>query len=137
MKTSVNNKCRAFTSLEQSKKLAEILPLESADMWLPYYYDIISDTCEYNKEPMLHKPICDPDKAVPCWSLAALLEIIGNIRTVYERMVTIEVGKYAGNKWYVELVFVMTESKALMTYTNELINACYEMILKLHEQKLI
>ena len=32
METSVNNKCRAFTSLEQSRKLAEILPLESADM---------------------------------------------------------------------------------------------------------
>lgn len=32
METSVNNKCRAFTSLEQSKKLANILPLESADM---------------------------------------------------------------------------------------------------------
>lgn len=30
METSVNNKCKAFTSLEQSRKLAEILPLESA-----------------------------------------------------------------------------------------------------------
>lgn len=31
METSVNNKCKAFTSLEQSRKLAEILPVESAD----------------------------------------------------------------------------------------------------------
>ncbi len=31
--TSVNNKCKSFTSLEQSKVLAEILPLESADMY--------------------------------------------------------------------------------------------------------
>lgn len=32
METRVDNKCKAFTSLEQSRKLAEILPLESADM---------------------------------------------------------------------------------------------------------
>ncbi len=39
---------KAFTDVEQSKKLAEILPIESADM---YFND--------NE---------------PCWSLAALLE---------------------------------------------------------------
>ena len=30
---------KAFTSLEQSKKLAEILPLESADMLQGYWYN--------------------------------------------------------------------------------------------------
>ena len=28
---------KGYTDLEQSKKLAEILPLESADMWYSYY----------------------------------------------------------------------------------------------------
>ena len=30
---------KSCTDLEQSKKLAEILPLESADMWYSYYGD--------------------------------------------------------------------------------------------------
>ena len=32
MDTNINNKCKAFTTLKQSKKLMEILPIESADM---------------------------------------------------------------------------------------------------------
>ena len=37
MEIRVDNKCKSFTSLKQSKKLAEILPLESADM---YYEEV-------------------------------------------------------------------------------------------------
>ena len=75
MGTSVNNKCKAFTSLEQSKKLAEILPTKSADMmwddwslidggWkliVGYYPEIEKD---YGR------------KCYPAWSLAALLNIL-------------------------------------------------------------
>jgi len=59
---------KSYTDLEQSKKLAKILPLESADMYfdgfgrLPqgYAYTLISpNSFEYD---------------YPCWSLAALLE---------------------------------------------------------------
>ena len=61
---------KSYTDIEQSKKLAEFLPLETADMYydgfgrLPqgYAYLLISpNSFEYDK---------------PCWSLAALSEFI-------------------------------------------------------------
>ena len=60
---------KAYTDLEQSKRLAEILPLESADMsWVsnglgnPFARTI---------------PIKgDPEELCACWSLAALLGIL-------------------------------------------------------------
>lgn len=70
---------KSYTDIEQSKKLAEVLPLESADMGWNVFID---DT----KRPL---PIDDWDlvkdgsgnvKFYPAWSLAALLEILLNDR---------------------------------------------------------
>ena len=60
---------KSFTDIEQSKKLAEILPLESADMsWV---------------SNGLGKPFAriipikgDPEELCACWSLAALLSVL-------------------------------------------------------------
>ena len=60
---------KSYTDLKQSKKLAEILPLESADM---FYRDNGIDVklmWEHNA----------PKVESPCWSLAALLEILPKI----------------------------------------------------------
>ena len=67
-------KIKAYTDLEQSKKLAEILPLESADMcWIQIYDEnhMMSD----------HRVELIPFRfysgiGVPCWSLAALLQVL-------------------------------------------------------------
>ena len=58
-----------YTSIEQSKKLAEILPLESADM----RYTPFGDTHPWvwNEEVKLLEK-----DSVPCWSLGALLELM-------------------------------------------------------------
>lgn len=53
-----------YTDLEESKKLAGILPLESADMY--YIYNIPYAIPYKNRI----------DVAKPCWSLAALLDVI-------------------------------------------------------------
>ena len=37
---------RSYTTIEQSKVLAEILPLESADMYYPWYIEEDGDTIE-------------------------------------------------------------------------------------------
>ena len=64
---------RAYTSLEQSKKLAEILPFKSADFMWEYNHD---------KETYWDKPTMIPIDSyifvneIPAWSLAALLEVI-------------------------------------------------------------
>jgi hypothetical protein len=70
---------KSFTSLEQSKKLAEILPLESADMAYIKHSSSDNPTWEFNEDfpPMIlgNVPINEMTvEALPCWSLAALLE---------------------------------------------------------------
>ena len=70
------------TDIEQSKKLAEILPLESADMWWNYY----SVTTDFGTPQIVHLNTPwvgsfnwynKPDNT-PCWSLAALLDVLPN-----------------------------------------------------------
>ena len=64
---------KSYTDIEQSMKLAEILPLESADM----FYFAGNDT-----QPTFrlhsYEHIMDDKKDIPCWSLAALLRLIPN-----------------------------------------------------------
>ena len=66
---------KAYTDLKQSKKLAEILPIESADMH--YHYDFDFD--ELESIPTITEEddhfVLFP-KDVRCWSLAALLNIL-------------------------------------------------------------
>lgn len=69
---------KSHTDLGQSKKLAEFLPLESADM----HYDS-GDDCEIRFGRGMYEEIADwicegtPRPAdIPCWSLAALLSVL-------------------------------------------------------------
>jgi hypothetical protein len=61
---------KSYTDLEQSKKLAEFLPLESADMG--YLWNGTS-FCEY---PVSNQTIFKRVENIPCWSLAALSAFI-------------------------------------------------------------
>ena len=76
---------KSFTSLEQSKVLAEILPLESADMRYGYIspyeysYDGGYDEIPYPKDFLiknLNFSTDEYDAELPCWSLTALLKVI-------------------------------------------------------------
>ena len=108
---------KSYTDIEQSKKLAEILPLKSADMRFCFSHTLSGRTIGHypmiGREPSLG--------TIPCWSLAALLEIIRNNGRY-------ELQMYEGG-YYFEANGFMTES-----YFNP-VDACYEMILKLSEQK--
>ena len=112
---------KAYTSLEQSKKFAEILPIESADMfWL-----VLGNTPRVH---VLTEPLSNYSRWAnyPCWSLAALLDIIP-----YPTL-----GKHANETWscasWVEKV-----NPYFVECCDSPINACYEMILKLNEEKLL
>jgi hypothetical protein len=63
---------KAYTDIEQSKKLAEILPIESADMRFCFSHTLGGRiTGHYpmiGREPSLG--------TIPCWSLSALLRLI-------------------------------------------------------------
>ena len=151
METSVNNKCRAFTSLEQSRKLAEILPLDSADMRYGYIspYDFSDrmygggyDKVPYPKDFLkLCADFCEEDiydGSLPCWSLSALLgvlesEIDGEEGETYQ--LNIEKDGTWWNVWYREQY---DEANPIETEsTEDLIDACYEMIIRLNELKML
>lgn len=105
---------KAYTDLEQSKKLAEILPLESADM----RYAPFGDT-----HPWVWTDTFIEKDATPCWSLAALLGVLPDYTLQTNTDGT---------------VFVVCESKKpiISDAYNNPVDACMAMIEKLHEQKI-
>lgn len=130
---------KAYTDLKQSKKLAEILPIESADMYYQYVLpksDKIKhipeignpvDSLEWYNKGYTHfgkEPLSLKEYCIPCWSLAALLRVL-----VYPELRE----QYNGN-WTCK---VSSVEKTYLWEDDNLVDACYEMILKLHEQKLL
>ncbi len=97
---------KSYTDLEQSKKLAKILPVDSADAWLA-------------------------DGSFPCWSLAALLEVLPeptltNANSIWRCTIS-----YKWGTAYFE------KGKIKKTVSSkEPIDACYEMILQLGQNLL-
>jgi hypothetical protein len=131
---------KAYTSLEQSKKLAEILPIESADMWWAERYTGRVENYEYivEEKPVYYLSLTKPSeenysqdtiKDIPCWSLAALLEAINDdyFTTLY----------HDGIAWNIEVMHHDNLKDKHNVYENTPVDACYKLILKLHEQKLL
>lgn len=58
---------KAYTNVEQGRKLAEILPLDTADM-----FHLESDS---NDVKLMWEHI-GPKVTNPCWSLASLIEVL-------------------------------------------------------------
>ena len=121
---------KSYTDLEQSKKLAEILPLESADMFHAVDAEIVITT-PYITYINDERYIPGYKGAIPCWSLAALLDVLP---------LGIETHKQTdGDKiyYYVETYMkCMGKETYLSTERHEnLIDACFELIIKLHELK--
>ena len=127
---------KAYTDIEQSKKLAEILPVESADMFLA-----LDGTL-----PVMSKYIDDgfvtgDNTAIPCWSLTALLNILPQCIDVRHELVFVRydlvLGKLSDNKgWYVMYDDVNHFVNIYIAKSN-LLDACVEMITKLKEKDLI
>ena len=105
---------KSFTSLEQSKKLAKILPLESADM----RYAPFGDTHPW----FLSNDLIEKD-SIPCWSLAALLGVLPNYQ-----LQTQDDG--IG-------ILCSCNVKFNIVTANNPVDACYEMIIKLKESNLL
>lgn len=63
---------KAYTDLSQSKVLADILPLESADMYFEPSAGFRTEPSEVRIGDIKHAH----PRSVPCWSLAALLSVL-------------------------------------------------------------
>lgn len=107
---------KSYTDLEQSLKLAEILPLESADL----YYNL----GESKIPEFIIGSHSDYKCYIPCWSLSALLDILPkgtNISTPDP------LNKIRYSCW----------NDYDIIYADNPVDACYEMIIKLHEMNLL
>ena len=126
---------KAYTDIEQSKKLVEILPLESADMcWCNSSVKGVNYTDEFTVHTHTAKELKEVfdgvfnhwDKyweLIPCWSLAALLDLLPDTM----------LGK--DKEGYVAMIETMGSD--LVTEAKNPIDACYEMIIKLNKQNLL
>ena len=130
---------KSYTDLDQSKKLAEILPIKSADMYYEYvlprsnklkHIPSIGNPVEalewynkgythFGKEPLSLKEYC-----IPCWSLAVLL---GVIRPINENTYTIR-GTLDGGA-----IISFDEATSVMFQEKEIIDAVFEMVVWLKE----
>ena len=118
---------KSYTDLEQSKKLAEILPLESADMFhFIHEVDTVGFGYKKDAEEFYSKTEFE---YIPCWSLAALLGVLPkgtrllkstNISSVNDTKYHCDCPKGNIDKWF-----------------DNPIDACYKMIIELHEKNLL
>lgn len=114
------------TDIEQSKKLVKILPLDSADMCYikgRFTDKYLPDLKCYKYARELY---ADYIKIIPCWSLATLLDILkDNIKIEKTELDQSDMFTYS----------IVGDGYNYKTYEyKELIDACYEMIVKLHEK---
>ena len=129
---------KAYTDLEQSKKLAEILPIESADTYYTTFYGKFTKDFPIPKE--LYDTIKYPinmDKVVPSWSPASLLNYLREIDffpkiEANEFSVTMNVCYYDKNEGK-----VLTPVHEIKVEAESFVDACYELILKLNEMKIL
>ena len=118
---------KSYTDLEQSKKLAEILPLESADMCWQYQKDRWVGEPDYNVYPQFEHATDKRD--IPCWSLSSLLCVLpkgirllksANISSVGDVKYHCDCPKDTVHEWY-----------------DNPVDACYEMVMRLNELKML
>ena len=118
---------KSYTDLEQSKKLAEILPLESADythlgkdednaLTRPYFESCSSGLGEWIGKDEMH----------PCWSLSALLKTL-NFPSLTQNK---------EDEWEV-CVFDHDNDDYIEKTASNPVDTCYEMVIRLHELNLL
>lgn len=134
---------KSYTDLEQSRKLAEILPLESADMYWWYsdkrYYIEAMDDGDFNEE----------EGHIRAWSLTALLAILPNEIFTDDRFechYQIDIRKYDGGDKTTLYQIAYGNNRGSsgswhdMINTGEkenLIDCCVQMILNLYKLKML
>lgn len=115
------------TDLPQSKKLAEFLPIESADM---HYATWTILDGEFMVSPNQGSTIEDlqedyGNQIIPCWSLAALLDVVSE---------EVSLNSFKNGNWN---AMVRQNGKMIFSDANNPVDACVAMIEKLHEQKIL
>lgn len=128
---------KAYTDIEQSKKLAEILPLESADM---EYLSIKENVSLIGIVPFVKDDSEVEDSAyshiynrIACWSLAALLDILSKTAHSIDEDGSVDLCDYKNIEWSL----CLTNTNVGLFTANNPVDACYQMIIKLHEIEML
>lgn len=129
---------KSCTDIPQSEKLAEILPIKSADMM---YKQILPKSGRISHVPEIGNPLKSlewynkgytyagqkalsiEEYCIPCWSLAALLELI-------PKNYLIEANKKTTRTLY-HITAILGE---VTHYHQDLVDAAVEMLLKLYNK---
>ena len=118
---------KAYTDISQSTKLAKILPIDSADMRYAPFGD--THPWVWNEEVKLLEK-----GSVPCWSLAALINVLPDKVVIDGYRWGLSLGKkrisYLGHITYDGQLHLSVEG-------DNLLNACVDMISLLKEKNLI
>jgi len=130
---------KSYTDIEQSEKLAEILLLETADMKWYFWKNEIdapkTPTFGYSKTAAENYKNTEA-VYLPCWSLAALLDIIPKQLKGYN-VLRIDISEDF-SIWYNDIGSRYGVSNELPDITKEYaVDACYEMIIRLNELNLL
>lgn len=131
---------KLYTDIEQSKKLAEILPIGSADMYTykNIFFGALSCFNGTTQVGEYVKLIDKENKAYPCWSLVALLEQLPYELCDNDGYSTyLQINK-DDDMYQLEYIDPSEIFESIETdrYEN-FVDACYELILKLHELNLL
>lgn len=136
---------KKYTDIEQSKKIAEILPIKSADMkwFIPSDNEgeFIEDASfiKYESEYYLFEKITDWNDTpyVPCWSLTALLDVLPvSCDDGQHCFAFINPNPNDKTEWL--CAYEDCKGDLIMEcYADNSVDVCYEMILKLHELKML
>ena len=134
---------KAYTDLDQSKKLAEILPFESADIILTLEgnseltsYPIMRNYSEFYNYLRIFELEEKYIKHtyIPAWSLAALINMLPKEINVLGTIYSIDIHT-KNEKWFIDYKY--NNEQFVGVYSNIFVDACVEMIKKLHELKLL
>ena len=119
------------TSIDQSKKLTELgIDVNTADM----YYDVNNYGIQSKPEVAVGKVW---SKDIPAWSLAALLNIIPVTCDDGRHCLSLINSNPNGDVDWLCCYEDCNGNLLMECYGINQVDACYEMIIKLHEQKLL
>ena len=120
---------KSYTDLEQSKKLAGILPITTIDLAWNVFSDGSTRVLPMDDWEVVENAKNGAD-IIPCWSLAALLDVLP-FPVLYMEMVAGMI------LWCCECHIMETDEVVKIEHYNNSVDACYEMILKLKELNLL
>lgn len=122
---------KGYTDIKQSQILANILPIESADMSYSIIHNIGQEPYHCNVPTFTY--VANGD--IPCWSLAALLRVIPKHIKDYN-VLRIDIDDNDFSIWYDEIGSGVNNDLPNVTKESE-VDACVNMIVELKERNLI